>query len=167
MKNMSKKSERSKKKVRVSSSFCAALHAGRPSIRLPSVEESLSCKCITHGSWIKKAAGVPAFIFNELLERQLAVSCKLSSKLVGTMGLVLVQQQASAQYYQTIQEKESQNWKRAPAGCLNTVTVTMKRCWGGFPVTGWLAAVLTVRNELFYMKLLAASARICFFSPRI
>lgn len=27
---------------------------------------------------------------------------KLSSKLVGTMGLVLVQQQASAQYYQTI-----------------------------------------------------------------
>lgn len=34
---------------------------------------------------------------------------KLSSKLVGTMGLVLVQQQASAQYYQTIQEKESQN----------------------------------------------------------
>lgn len=81
---MSKKSERSKKKVRVSSSFCAALHAGRPSIRLPSVEESLSCKSITYGSRIKKAtvaflertADVPAFILDEVLERQLAVFYK-------------------------------------------------------------------------------------------
>lgn len=104
---MSKKSERSKKKV----SVLFLLHAGRPSMQKHLLWKNHSVVNALHMARELKRLQVfqLLFLMSCWKDSLLFPVSKLSPKLVGTMGLVLVQQQASAQYYQTIQERERES----------------------------------------------------------